>query len=190
MAAPSSKTVTDLNGTWVLELTIPKQGMSWINRKVLSLGRITLRMTQKRKESIPSSAAIEGYGGGIYEVRQLQTVNPGGFTAEDVYLLDGEMRESTVPIWGRVASRLRMCGSRTEVENIDMFKDGGGGDNARAAEGAVIEEKTVSIGGGGWTSMLVWGFEEVAGERRFTQCCLTVKGETRQQASIVYDYVA
>lgn len=128
----------------------------------------------------------------VIEIKQ--TVRPGGFDTANKYVLDGETRTDTVPMFGAMSMRAQYVG-RAEASDIlnasssNMGKDletplGGDG------EGRVgISEISQGVNTG-WKTVAVWGFQRLDGERRFCKYCITTKGDQKAEARLVYDYRA
>ena len=131
-------------------------------------------MTQK--EPSASNNAVE--------IAVKQTVRPGGFDSFNSYILDGAVREDTVPIFGTIAMHAGYVKSGGIAEHellgyeIEGMKDG---------EKVAIREVAKSVYSG-WETVTLWGFEEVLGERRYCKYCVTTKDEKTATARLVYDY--
>jgi hypothetical protein len=121
-----------------------------------------------------------------------QTVRPGGFDTANRYVLDGQTRHDTVPIFGAMSMRARYV-SKEEVskeatlgreieEPVIVGRDDG-------VHPVAIEERSGGVNTG-WQTVATWGFEKVDGERRFCKYCITTKGDQRAEARLVYDYRA
>lgn len=155
-------------------LILEQQGIPWIIRKIINYAALELAMTQK--EASASNTAVE--------IAVKQTVRPGGFDSFNSYILDGAVREETVPIFGTIAMHADYvkAGAIAEEEllgyEIEGMKDG---------EKVAIREVTKSVHSG-WETVTVWGFEEVQGERRYCKYCVTTKDEKTATARLVYDY--
>ncbi|KZZ98899.1 hypothetical protein AAL_02450 [Moelleriella libera RCEF 2490] len=196
MAAPSSKTVRDLNGNWAVVTqnrqlsddlsatltmvsfspTKKKQGLSWITRKVLTSGGISLAVSQ---EDVP--AAESDTGAAVVRLHQTQTVTPGGFKSEDVYLLDGVEREQNAQAFGALVTDVKFV-------TIDEARDKELAGKLQSAGTTEVIEEFSSSKKSGWTTLTTWAFEDVDGLRRFTQNSVTVKGEKSAKARLVYDF--
>ncbi|KAJ9130930.1 hypothetical protein NKR19_g9685 [Coniochaeta hoffmannii] len=201
MAAPESKTGLDIEGTWLLNRTLSDdfdgifalQGMSWLLRKILRFASMRLLMTQTPSPTStppspspdPENAPRGDQHHKITKIYQKQTIHPGGFDTEDVYILDGAERDMTIPIFGEVTSRYQY----TAID--DLSDDGELRESLRAGgTGPRAVQEICRSRHAGWESVLTWGFEEVGGERRFTQNSVTTKGGRRERGRLVYDYVS
>ncbi|KAK1961597.1 hypothetical protein LY78DRAFT_588372 [Colletotrichum sublineola] len=183
MTAPDSKTIRDLNGTWTvnrslsddLSETLGAQGLSWITRKVLTSGGISLTITQNSVASPEPGASV------IYQLCQEQTVTPGNFKSEDVYLLDGVERDQRTQAFGALLTSVKfvLIEEARDKELAKRLRDGGVEE--------VIEEFSTSKRGG-WSTLTTWAVENIGGERRFTQSSITEKSGKSVRARLVYDY--
>ncbi|KAG6353645.1 hypothetical protein INS49_005353 [Diaporthe citri] len=187
MAAPEDTNILNMTGIWSLnsaesddlDATFAVQGIPWIIRKVIAYARLEIEMKQQVSDEPDTKSAT------IINVKQ--TVRPGGFDTANRYILDGQTRHDTVPIFGAMSMKASYV-SRAEVSEEATLgreiEDPVGGDGRVA-----IEERSGGVNTG-WQTVATWGFEEVNGERRFCKYCITTKGDQKAEARLVYDYRA
>lgn len=114
-----------------------------------------------------------------------QTVRPGNFDTVNKYILDGETRYDTVPIFGAMSMRAHYV-SMAEVSEEDLM--GHQIERTEATDERIgIKEITKGVNTG-WKTTAIWAFEEVNGERRFCKYCTTIKEDGKVQVRLVYDY--
>ncbi|KAL0942748.1 uncharacterized protein CTRU02_200634 [Colletotrichum truncatum] len=183
MAAPDSKTIRDLTGTWIvnrslsndLSDTLAMQGLSWITRKVLTTGGIKLVINQ-------SPLLLEKAGSSpVSTLHQEQTVTPGNFKSEDVYVLDGVERDQKTQVFGALVTNVKFV-------PIDEARDDNVSQRLRESGVTEVIEEFSSSKKAGWSTLTTWALEEVDSQRRFTQSSTTEKNGKSVTVRLVYDY--
>ncbi|KAK0641437.1 hypothetical protein B0T16DRAFT_358000 [Cercophora newfieldiana] len=181
MAAPPSVNILNMSGTWTLnrqlsdnfDSTFQVQGVSWPIRKILSWAGVTLHMTQT-SETSPGKPPVT-------KINVRQVITPGGFNSEEAYTLDSSIKHSTLPIFGAVSVHSRYV-PLAEIEDVDLREK-------LAKDGATLAiQEFAESKGGDWSTVGVWGFEVVNGERRFTRTNTTTGRSDQVVARLVYDY--
>ena len=178
MAAPREKRLANLTGKWKLNKSLSAdiasilalQGTSTLIRKAIGSASVTLTISQPSEKE--------------YSVKQTATAAAIPGTTEQ-YILDDQWRTNKDPFFGKVRGRSRWI-SLDEAKSMEHVE----GKWEDSDKGQVI----LAEGGsedGEWEAFRIWGFEEVCGERRWTQSvkvwnkkCEEMKGK------MVYDFVA
>ncbi|KAK4157707.1 hypothetical protein C8A00DRAFT_29391 [Chaetomidium leptoderma] len=182
MAAPNKVTVADLSGRWRLNRSLSEsmeqsfalQGVPWIARKVINIADIELQYARMPQEDASAATTLSFK----------QTIRPGGFDSKNDYIVDGEKRSATVPIFGPVNMHCRFAGHGEVPTEFTLGSELVVSEDDHAA---LVEVLNSDING--WTATTLWGFEMVNGERRFCKYNTTIKGEKRATAKMVYDYL-
>ncbi|KAI0506265.1 hypothetical protein F5B22DRAFT_650823 [Xylaria bambusicola] len=182
MAAPSEINVSDVTGRWALNRALSDQleplftlqGIPWIIRKVINFASLELQYT-KDPPSDPTAATSFSFK---------QTVRPGGFDTINRYVLDGDKRTDTVPIFGEVTMYAKYL-NRDEVTLEQTLGTGIQGDAEKdVAIIEVTESKSM-----GWKAETVWVFETIDGEYRLCKYNRIWKGDQSAKAKMVHDYI-
>lgn len=113
-------------------------------------------------------------------------MRPGGFDSENEYILDGETRYDTVPIFGEVSATNSYV-TQKEVTNEDSL--------GRSVEPIDGEDRIgiMEIAKGvhtGWASRTLWAFEAIEGERHLCKYATTTKDDRKATARMVFDYLS
>ncbi|KAI1390084.1 uncharacterized protein F4822DRAFT_400838 [Hypoxylon trugodes] len=209
MAAPTTKTIGDLNGRWVLNKTLSDnvepalaiQGISWLVRKAISNTTVTLHVKQYKGAPTPPSTSSELVS--RVDIEQVATAGVKGTTENRC--LDFEAREHSDWLFGRVAGRSKFI----SIDELRALV----GEEGEARKERWVEDDFVAKGwlegdaekGGpngethivnhaqsldnGWTALQVWGFQEVGGERRYTRNVVVAKEGKFYAFKMVYDWV-
>lgn len=114
-----------------------------------------------------------------------QTVRPGSFDSSNEYVLDGETRYDTVPIFGEVSATNSYV-TEDDVSNDDSL--GRGLERICGEQRIGIMEVICGVHTG-WTSRTLWGFEMIEGSRHFCKYATTVKDDQKATARMVFDYL-
>ena len=172
MAAPSEKTLENLAGKWKLNKnlssnispTLELQGVNFLMRKGISAAPITIAIKQPEKDRIEVAQSVSAAS------------IPG--TTEH-YQLDWEWRENKDPFFGGMKGRARWI----EKSEIDEGNKDGKWDDEKLIQ--AVSEKV----DGSWKAVHVWGFEEIAGERKQTRRVVTTdKNGKAEKVIMVYDW--
>ena len=176
MAAPTHKTLKNLNGKWKLNKALSDditeilalQGTNIVVRKAISSASVTLTISQPSENE--------------YHIKQTATSASIPGTTEQ-YILDHEWRNNKDAFFGEVRGRSKWV-------SLDEAKDMKGVEGQRedCDDGKVI----LAEGGkedGSWDALRVWGFEEVEGERKWVQRVkVWNKSGEVVKARMVYDF--
>jgi len=183
MAAPETVTTLDLTGKYIqnhklsdsTDKILELQGINWFTRKIISNATITLRISHYKDEQ------------GVEHIDIKQTLT-GGLSATPEYrTLDWTCVKVDHSLFGPVIGRSR----RIPVTDVtdEYLKSGWLPDVSRdgAIQAYVVADKEKTTQS--WKSDMVWGFEDIDGERRHTRRIRFTgsKGEDIT-ARLVYDY--
>ncbi|KAI1748130.1 hypothetical protein F4782DRAFT_383999 [Xylaria castorea] len=182
MAAPIEINISDVTGRWSLnrslsdslEACFALQGIPWIIRKVINFATLEL---QYIKESPSDATAAPSFA-------FKQTVRPGGFDTINKYVMDGEKRTDSVPIFGEITAQARYL-DRGEVKPEQTFGTGIHGD----AEKDVAMLEVVESEKMGWRAEALWVFETIDGENRFCKYNTITKNGQSATAKLIHDYI-
>ncbi|KAL8743473.1 MAG: hypothetical protein Q9184_008107, partial [Pyrenodesmia sp. 2 TL-2023] len=179
MAAPAAKTLANLAGRYKLNKSLSTadiasilelQGTSLLIRKAIASASVTLTISQ------PSSNE--------YKIEQTATAASIPGTTEQ-YILDGEWRTNKDAFFGQVRGRSQWI-------NLDEAKAKGedlAGDWADHNEGKLILAEGGSTNGN-WEAFRIWGFEEIAGKKCYTQSVKVWNKDGQEvKGKMVYDVV-
>jgi hypothetical protein len=184
MAAPATKTLVDLNGTWTMSKTLSDdpqpilelQGIGWVIRKAISLITVTLIVKEYRDADGKFHIDIEQPGtAGIKGTSELRTVN-GGWNEHEDHIF-GHVKGITT--WQKLSEL------KDDDEDEAFLKKGWAADIIETDE--VIKAVANSVKNG-WSSTQIWGFEVVEGERRYVRHVVVKKDDKTIRARLVYDY--
>ena len=176
MAAPPEKSLAKLTGQWKLNKSLSAdvakilalQGTSSLVCKAIASASVTLTVSQP--------------GDNEYSIKQTATAAAIPGTTEQ-YILDFEWRTNKDPFFGEVRGRSKWI-SLEEAIKMEIEGHWEDSDNGRLllAEGGK--------GDGEWEAQRVWGFEQMEGQRRWTQTVkLWNKGGEHLNGKMVYDFV-
>ncbi|KAJ5758980.1 hypothetical protein N7520_006136 [Penicillium odoratum] len=198
MAAPFSKDITDLAGTWSLDRKLSDdpdavfalQGVPWFTRKALRFASLSLQITQSVSLSDASSDSITDSSSDIGSVTTMhvkQVVHPGGFNSETSCPLNGVGQDMSLPIFGDIVMQLKYMNTADVKDDMlrQAFEDG-------CCSNKVIDEAAYNTRMG-WTAHVLWGFEMINGKRYLTRTAVTSKTLKKDEtvtARMVYDYHA
>ncbi|KAI5466646.1 hypothetical protein BGZ63DRAFT_3632 [Mariannaea sp. PMI_226] len=184
MAAPSEKTLLDLNGHWVLNKTLSDssepvlalQGIGFLTRKGINMASITLDINQYQAPPKPPSTATDV----VYHVDITQTAS-GLKSTQENRCLDNEFRPHADWLFGKVKGKTTWV-TLDEVDDEFLKKDLLVEGEGKFIKSYVESEDT------NWVATQVWGFEIVDGLRRYSRHIVVTKGSERAQIRLVYDY--
>ncbi|KAH6650458.1 hypothetical protein F5144DRAFT_523685 [Chaetomium tenue] len=182
MAAPTTINIDDVSGRWLLnrqlsqstEAMFALQGIPWIIRKIINFA--TLELEYVKLDPTPDATAAR--------LAFKQTVRPGGFDTRNEYILDGESRTDTVPIFGEISMRCHYVGSEEAAKHDAVGLETDADNAGHAAILEILRSEPM-----GWAATTVWGFEVIDGVRRFVKHNSTIKGEKVEKAKLVFDYL-
>ncbi|KAK5633754.1 hypothetical protein RRF57_009468 [Xylaria bambusicola] len=182
MAAPSEVNISDVTGRWSLnrglsdslEPCFALQGIPWIIRKVINFATLELQYIKDP----PSDATTPP----SFDFKQ--TIRPGGFDTTNRYVIDGEKRTDTVPIFGEITMHAKYL-DRDEVTSEQTLGTGIQGDATKdVAILEVVESENM-----GWRAETLWVFETIDGEYRFCKYNIISKDGQSATAKMVHDYI-
>ncbi|KAH7033545.1 uncharacterized protein B0I36DRAFT_383385 [Microdochium trichocladiopsis] len=171
MAVPTSVSIQNLSGKYNLnkklgndpDALLAMQGLGFIKRKAIGKVAVTMHLSQAQGAD------------GVYRISAKNMVGDKQMSAEE-RILDWQVREAESPV-GKVQAK-------TELTSAGKIADAflaSGWDSADVIHGFAT--------GDGWTLEQVWGFANVAGEKRHVRKLVCVKGKERKDFTLVYDYV-
>ncbi|KAJ5747126.1 uncharacterized protein N7511_008822 [Penicillium nucicola] len=189
MSAPDSNTLPDITGTWILnrkhstdpEEVFALQGVPWIIRKALKHARLSLQLWQTTTDAVSggetdSTSSSES----VTRLRLKQVVSPGSFDSEGAYPVDGTPQELSLPIFGDLTMRLQFINTSDIIEDTLREKLIKSSINAEVIQ--EIAKNTTK----GWDAEVIWGFEEIEGNKYLTRNISTTKGNDKVIARMVY----
>ncbi|TGO24449.1 hypothetical protein BPAE_0102g00110 [Botrytis paeoniae] len=181
MAAPQEKHIHDINGSWLLNKRLSDslkhvlrlQNVNWFTRRAISFVDVTIHATQSKDEN------------GLVTIMMDHVAGVGLALTTEIRRLNWDTREHKDCIWGNIRARSRYIPTAS-IEEGEKFLQSGWLEET--ISGDCIQDKAESSTGS-WTSVTVWGFEQIKGERRLSRHILVRKGYEIATARLVYDYV-
>ncbi|TFK49996.1 hypothetical protein OE88DRAFT_1632087 [Heliocybe sulcata] len=185
MAAPKQLTTLNFTGTWVLNKSLSDpndkilemQGVGWIKRKAIASSSLTLHVTHDKDEH------------NSIERVQTKQVLSGGLSTEQKLTLNWEEKHSEGTPFGDLIVRSKRM-PLAEIQDA-FLKEGWTADTVEHGVIYTRIESDTEKPEGAWSLEQVWGFEDIAGDRRHTR---HVKGTDSKgdvvTARLVYDYSA
>ncbi|KDR69577.1 hypothetical protein GALMADRAFT_255791 [Galerina marginata CBS 339.88] len=185
MAVPAELTVLDISGKYVMNKTLSDsrtdtilqlEGVSWLKRKAVGLGTVTLSIKHYKNED------------GVEHIDIDQTLTGGIQGASELRTLQWKGQEDEHPLFGAVIGKSR----RVKAEELDIAflqSDWTADTLEHGLIQAYIESNTVKSRTT-WIANQTWGIEVINGERRYVRHVKFTgpKGEDIE-AKFVYDYV-
>ncbi|KOS45920.1 hypothetical protein ACN38_g3111 [Penicillium nordicum] len=178
MAAPASKTVQDLNGSWSVNNDLSEssaeilkvQGVNWLTRKVIALANVTLTIDQRKDENGEILLDIENKPSGSLPATQEKRV------------LNWKPVELNHGLFGNIRGRSRIC---KLADLDDDYLRHGWEDGTEE----VMHFKTEHLDSKGVVTQQVGGFIVLNGTRYHARQVLVTKDDgERLEAKLVYDY--
>ncbi|KAM5356198.1 hypothetical protein ACJ41O_002844 [Fusarium nematophilum] len=184
MAAPAEKTITDLNGKWVLNKTLSDssepilalQGIGFFIRKSVNIATISLEINQYSAPPKPPNTSTD-----VFTHIDIVQSASGLTSTQENRCLDETFREHSDWLFGAVTGKSKFI-TLDEVDD-EFLKKGWLVEGDGKFILSYVESKT-----NGWIATQVWGFEEINGERRYARHVLVTKGSERVTGKLVYDY--
>ncbi|KAI2626314.1 hypothetical protein GGS21DRAFT_268074 [Xylaria nigripes] len=194
MAAPASKTVHNLSGKWTLNKALSDstdpplalQGIGWILRKGIAAASVLLTVKQYTDDAGTSHIDIDQVASGLKGTSELR-------------VLDWTEREHKDWIFGRVDGKSRFI---TLSELTALVAPDGQARKEKWCDSDYLVRDWISDAEGntefvisfvradaGWTTLQVWGFQMVGGERRYTRNIAVAKGDKFENFRLVFDSV-
>ncbi|KAK1221594.1 hypothetical protein PQX77_015607 [Marasmius sp. AFHP31] len=200
MAVPADFRTLDISGRFIMNKTLSDtpsidnilsaQGVSWMLRKSIGLGTVTLGISHYHTPSpSPSSSAEE-------HIDITETLNPGNIKGTpDRRVLVWDQRVDTDDwIFGPVGGRTRrLAPTDADIglvdDDVEWMKSGWTEDTVR--DGIIhCRDESLKTGKKGWVVVQFWGIEEINAERRYTRHLLFTGGDGKViRARFVYDYI-
>ncbi|KAI1361265.1 hypothetical protein F5Y08DRAFT_342862 [Xylaria arbuscula] len=201
MAAPASKTATNLSGTWVLNKTLSDptdpalalQGVGWILRKAIGAATVTIVVKQyPDPETSTPTIEIDQSASGLTSTKELRK-------------LDWTSREHKDFVFGRVHGRSKYItlddlkalvsadGEAQREKWVDPAQPGFLAEDWLPEHSGEEGEKLVLnhvVADGGWFATQAWGFQDVGGERRYVRNVVVAKGDKFVSFKMIYDFVS
>lgn len=147
-----------------------QQGIGWVARRAIGIATVTLRLKQY----------IDDQGITHIDIDQLVT---GGFKGTtELRTLNWTEVDHTDHLFGQVRGKSRWI-KLADVK--DEFMKTGWAAEMNGTEAVQSYVESVN----GWTADQLWGFEVIAGERRYVRHIVVVKGKERKAIKLVYDLV-
>ncbi|KAJ5913040.1 hypothetical protein N7504_001923 [Penicillium tannophilum] len=178
MAAPASKTVQDLNGSWAANNDLSEssaeilkaQGVNWLTRKVIAMANVTLVINQRKDENGDILLDIENKPGG------------GLPTTQEKRVLNWKPVELNHGLFGNIRGRSRIC---KLADLDDDYLRQGWEDGTEE----VMHFKTEHLDSKGILTQQVAGFIVLNGTRYHARRVLVTKDDGESlEAKLVYDY--
>jgi len=183
MAAPENVTTLDFGGKFVLnqklsdstDKILALQGVGWVTRKIINSATITLYIKHYKDDS------------GVEHIDIAQTITGGVSVSPENRALDWTLRKGDHSLFGASISRARRVALADVTDEYlnsgwlpEVSRDGG----VEAYAEADKEKNSYS-----WKSNMVWGFEDINGERRYTRRIRFTGSDGEDiKARLVYDY--
>ncbi|KGO41359.1 Calycin [Penicillium expansum] len=178
MAAPASKTIHDLNGSWAVNDNLSEssadilkvQGVNWLTRKVIAMANVTLTIDQRKDEN----------GEILFDIDNKPS---GGLPAtQEKRVLNWKPVELTHGLFGNIRGRSRIC---KLADLDDDYLRQGWEDGTEE----VMQFKTEHLDSKGVVTQQVGGFIVLNGTRHYARRVLVNKEDgERLEAKLVYDY--
>ncbi|KAI4149080.1 MAG: hypothetical protein L6R39_002616 [Caloplaca ligustica] len=181
MAAPSSKTLGDLAGKYKLNKSLSTadvasilalQGTSTLIRTAIASASVTLTISQPRSNE--------------YKIEQTATAASIPGTTEQ-YILDGEWHTNHDAFFGEVRGRSQWISLDEGKAKVQGVIDGSSWEDSDKGKLILAEGGSTD---GKWEAFRIWGFEGIAGERRYTQSVRVWNKEGKEaEGKMVYDFM-
>ncbi len=132
----------------------------------------------------------------IYHI-DITSVASGLSTTQEDRTLDWKERPHADKIFGKVEGKSRLFkagsykkeGPATDFDQTFLqgkqLKDGTA---SKFLDDDLVQAWVKSVDGGNWQAEMVWGFEEIGKERRYTRRTVVWKGDKVQRCRLIYDY--
>jgi hypothetical protein len=166
------------------------QGIGWLTRKIIANATVTLDVKQYTDDK----------GVVHIEVTQEASGVPSGQTHEH-RTLDFEERELTDRLFGTIRGRSKFVGAGELGETLRQMAiaDDDGylsadwieGDTEQTGPGGASHVfNGVRSVANGWTATQVWGFQMIAGERRYVRNVIVAKDGVSHKFKMIYDWLS
>ncbi|KAK4164416.1 hypothetical protein QBC43DRAFT_318095 [Cladorrhinum sp. PSN259] len=195
MSAPATKTIHDLNGTWVMSKTLSDdmdpslviQGIPWIVRKAVSWATITGNLTQKKDTAGYTAITIaQTATGGIKGETETHRIDNSEIAHSSAMFGTQRVRTSWLDLVNHKPATGVSTGEGLDPYLTEGWLEDGGNDGS---PGHILVH--VSSDKSGWTAQQVWGFALIDGKRHFVKRFIVRNREQDQRADvrIVYEWV-
>lgn len=186
MAVPNAFNILDISGKFTLNKTLSDtnrdeilslQGISWLTRKAINLGTVSLTVAHYKDASGIEHVDIDqtAFSSGVLSTREERTLS--------------WIEKSRVdPVFGAVTGKSR----RTKVDMLEseFLKTGWSADTVQHGLIQSYTESDTAKSGTSWTANQTWGMQEVDGQRRYVRHVkFTGPKEEDVECRLVYDYV-
>jgi hypothetical protein len=167
------------------EPALALQGISWVVRKAVGFATVSLSVKQYVGPPSPPSTSEEE----VTHVDIEQTATAGLKGSTENRCLDFVFRDHTDWMFGHVKGQSKWMGPEDIADEFlkhgweegDAEKTGPGGKTHLYSH---VESQDSN-----WTATQIWGFQLVAGERRYCRNILVKKEDERVTIRLVYDFV-
>jgi hypothetical protein len=134
----------------------------------------------------------------VYHI-DITSVASGLSTTQENRTLDWQEREHKDKIFGNCKGKSRMWkkgdyqmqgpGSAEDAAFLQAEKLKDGTTDSKFLDDEHVQSWVMNVDpSGGWEAEMIWGFEEVKGERRYTRRVVVWKGGQFHRVRLVYDY--
>ncbi|KAK7970029.1 hypothetical protein PG996_001532 [Apiospora saccharicola] len=206
MAAPASKTIGDLNGTWVMnknlsdptEPGLALQGIGYLTRKAIGFATVTLSVKQYSGAPLPPSTA----GGECVHIDIEQTATGGIKGTSENRCTDAVKRTHSDWLFGTVDShsyfdtagdlKKAVLAHGVDAASADYLAANWleGETEKTGPEGAAHLVSVADNQKDGWIAVQVWGFQTIGGERRYARNIVLRKGDKKVEMRLIYDFIS
>ncbi|EJT46962.1 hypothetical protein A1Q1_04205 [Trichosporon asahii var. asahii CBS 2479] len=216
MAAPATKTIANISGSWGMSLSdstdavLALQGIGWVTRKTIGAAGLTLAMKQYTAKDTdgehdlvyfpntpgkePDSAWLaSGPSSEESVVIHFDQIITGGLKGtSETRFVNGLLHDHTDWLFGTVSTQ-NVFREYAEIVALDDLHLAG-----RGKQGPWIDDGTPMLitqarSPNGWVAIQTWGFQNIAvngtTERRFARNIVVTKGKDRVEIRLVYDFL-
>jgi hypothetical protein len=169
------------------------QGIHFIIRKIISNAPVTTVIKQYSAAPFPPFESTTE----VTHVSVEQRVKGYSKGMIEPYCLDAQWRTHRDWLFGDVSGMAKWI-SKEELAGFIVaehgeFLNNGWPEGESEKDGSGGEAHIlihVQNAGAGWSALMVWGFQNVSGERRHTRNIVIAKGKERVEFRLVYDFIA
>ncbi|KAL3444399.1 hypothetical protein BJX65DRAFT_320002 [Aspergillus insuetus] len=218
MAAPNDISISNLNGTWVMDKTrstnldaiFQLQGMGWIARMAFAAGTPSLKITQGSDSDPDPDPDSAGSLSSVPTEWVLLEPGPAGVlkAAPDKRVMTWTESEYTDNFFGRLVIRSRyIAGEKTLDDRVRPLVEIQTGDLEPDVESILTEAMVITTDtagqwtvekafihdfarsmDSGWTAESIWAVESIGGETMLTRRVVVKKGSSTELARVFYTY--
>ncbi|EKM52172.1 uncharacterized protein PHACADRAFT_212742 [Phanerochaete carnosa HHB-10118-sp] len=183
MAVPANMTTLDLSGKYNqnktlsnnTDIILSKQGVSYFVRMGINMGTLAVIVKHEHSSDGAETLAVDqSLSGGLGRTSQART-------------LDWEPRDTDSKFFGKTTIRTK----RATIDDLENAWLREGWVEEACANGLILDSvQSEPKDGKTWCTDIVWGIEEIDGERRYTRhIAFTGPDGKETNARIVYDYL-